>query len=137
MADVGRPPLFTFEEDCQKMIDRYFSENKTKPTITGLALYMGFASRQSFYDYEKSGEFSYTIKRARLRIENKYEEALHGTSPTGAIFALKNFGWTDKQEIEQKTTLKDERIDLEQLTEDELRVLAEIQRKSRTGQTEV
>jgi hypothetical protein len=97
----GRPPLFTFEKDCQKMIDAYFNENKSKPTITGLALYMGFASRQSFYDYEKSGEFSYIIKRARLRIENKYEEALHGTSPTGAIFALKNFGWKDKQEVEQ------------------------------------
>ena len=30
----------------------------------------------------------------------EYEKALHGRSPTGAIFALKNFGWTDKQDVE-------------------------------------
>lgn len=72
-------------------------------TITGLALYIGFESRQSFYDYEKNGEFSYCIKRARLRIETEYEKRLQGNNPAGAIFALKNFGWSDKQEIDQKT----------------------------------
>ena len=30
----------------------------------------------------------------------EYEKALHGRSPTGAIFALKNFGWTDKQDVD-------------------------------------
>ena len=30
----------------------------------------------------------------------EYEKALQGRSPTGAIFALKNFGWTDKQDVE-------------------------------------
>lgn len=70
------------------------------PAITGLALYLGFESRQSIYDYEKTGRFSYAIKRARLRVENGYEQALLSKASTGAIFALKNFGWTDKQEIE-------------------------------------
>ena len=35
-----------------------------------------------------------------LRIEQSYEEALHGNCPAGSIFALKNRGWRDKQDIE-------------------------------------
>jgi len=33
-------------------------------------------------------------------IENEYEKLLISNNTTGAIFALKNFGWTDKQEHE-------------------------------------
>jgi hypothetical protein len=56
------------------------------------------------YDYEKREEFSYTIKRARVFIENEYEFRLNSGNPTGAIFALKNLGWDDKtqQEISGK-----------------------------------
>lgn len=75
------------------------------PTITGLCLFLGFESRQSFYDYQERTEFSYTVKRARLKIETEYEKSLHRQSPTGAIFALKNMGWSDKTEIDQKTEL--------------------------------
>lgn len=89
-------------EEMQEMVESYFETVKAKkepPTITGLALYLGFASRQSFYDYERKDEFAYTIKRARSRIEECYEQALHSRNPIGAIFALKNFGWTDKTEV--------------------------------------
>ena len=73
------------------------------PTITGLALYCGFSDRVSFYDYEKREEFSYTIKKARATMEQHYEELIQGSTPTGAIFALKNFGWIDTQKIEGLT----------------------------------
>ena len=63
-------------------------------------MFLGFCDRRSFYDYEQNEGFSYTVKKARLRIEAEYENALHYQSPTGAIFALKNFGWKDKQDIE-------------------------------------
>jgi len=111
----GRPPLFKTPESLQEMVVDYFDNLPTRkltvggvtldlptPTITGLALHLGFESRQSFYDYEnrENTEYSYIIKRARLFIEHEYEKCLHGTSPTGAIFALKNFGWKDKQETE-------------------------------------
>lgn len=89
-------------EEMEERVDAYFDFVKAKKepaTITGLALYLGFASRQSFYDYEQKPEFSYTIKRARSRIEEGYEKALHSRNPIGAIFALKNFGWTDKTEV--------------------------------------
>ena len=80
-----------------------------KPTITGLALALGFESRQSMYDYEKKEAFSYTIKRARLEIENSYEQDIRNPdlTPTGSIFALKNFGWSDKQEVINKTIDED------------------------------
>lgn len=92
--------LFDTPEEMQNVIDAYFA-SEGKKTISGLAYHLGFESRQSFYDYENREDYSYTIKRARLRIEMTYEQALQGNSCTGAIFALKNLGWKDKSEVEQ------------------------------------
>jgi hypothetical protein len=94
----GRPRLFKTPEEMQVAIDNYF-ESGEPIGISRLAYALGFESRQSLYDYEKSEQFSYTIKRAKLRVEMYYEDGLNGTSPTGSIFALKNMGWSDKQEI--------------------------------------
>lgn len=69
-------------------------------TITGIAHFLGFESRQSFYEYEKKPEFTYIIKRARLFIERFYEEQLQVGNTVGAIFALKNMGWTDNRGVE-------------------------------------
>lgn len=100
----GRPPHFETPEELEELVQDYFDDPEIlKKTITGLALYLGFCSRQSFYDYEKRPRFSYNIKKARLRIEEKYEEKLDSGSSTGAIFALKQFGWKDKSEVEQKS----------------------------------
>jgi len=100
MAQVGRPPMFESAEQLQNAITAYFETTPDRITISGLAYHLGFESRQSFYDYEVKPEFSYTIKRARLFIENEYEKLLIDGNTTGAIFALKNFGWTDKQEVD-------------------------------------
>ena len=119
----GVEPMFKNPEEIADSIKDYF-ENGVKrktvivgkgefkreveievPTITGLCFHLGFASRQSFYDYEKKDNFSYIIKRARLFIEKEYEEMLQ-INPTAAIFALKNMGWTDKQEIDMNANVK-------------------------------
>lgn len=118
---AGRPSMFESAEEVEALVQEYFEKGvKMKtvilgppnarysievpvPTITGLCLYLGFESRQSFYEYEQKPEFTYTIKKARLLIETEYEELLQAGNTTGAIFALKNFGWTDRQEIDQKT----------------------------------
>lgn len=102
---AGRPRIYESADALEEAIMVYLNENKTKLTITGLALHLGFESRQSLYDYEKDGEFSYTIKKARLTIETFYEENLLTKNATGAIFALKNFGWKDKQELEHSGEL--------------------------------
>ena len=67
-------------------------------TITGLALFIGFNSRDEFNDYEENGEFAVILKRGHLCIEAIYEKKLHQQSPTGAIFALKSMGWNEKAE---------------------------------------
>ena len=64
-------------------------------TITGLALFLGFCSRQSLYDMqERSEEFSYVVVRARCRVESSYEKRLDNRDKVnGATFALGNMGW--------------------------------------------
>jgi hypothetical protein len=95
----GRPPLFDSPEQLEKAVNEFIAITPKKElTITGLAMYLGFESRQSFYDYEVKPEFTYIIKKARLAVENGYELSLRSQSVTGAIFALKNMGWKDKTE---------------------------------------
>ena len=123
---VGRPLKYKTAEEMQSGIDEYFELCQPKyatdaegnvlkdnrgnpiielnpPTLSGLSLHLGFADRQSMYDYQnRNDEFSCTIKRARTRCEQWVEtNGLAGnTPPAMAIFALKNYGWSDKQEIE-------------------------------------
>jgi hypothetical protein len=96
----GRPAHYDTPEELRDSTLAFFDhciEHNIKATITGLALYLGFSSRSSFDDYEeRSEEFSYIIKRAKLAVENSYE--LSGQ--TIDIFALKNMGWKDKSELE-------------------------------------
>ncbi len=114
-------PFYKTSEELSEAVDDYFKNGVPEkdvmmgrdmvkipvPTITGLALHLGFCSRQSFYDYEKRPEHSYTIKRARTFIESHYEELLQVGNTTGAIFALKNMGWIDKVNNDHTTNGKD------------------------------
>lgn len=98
------------DKELKKAIEEYFknvNDLDENPTITGLAYHLGFESRQSFYHYEQYEDHLYTMKRARLKIESLYENRLFGTTPTGAIFALKNLGWDDKQQIDNTHSSKD------------------------------
>lgn len=84
------------------MVDLYVAAcaaDKEPLTVTGLAIFLGFASRQSIYAYADNADFSYSVKRALLFVENGYERGLRTGAPTGPIFALKNMGWSDKQEF--------------------------------------
>jgi hypothetical protein len=86
-------------EQFADLSKQYFEDCKATDeplTITGLALALGFASKQSIYDYSKDPEFQYVVGRAKMMVENGYEIKLsRDGSPTGAIFALKSFGWKD------------------------------------------
>ena len=76
---AGRPATFDNPDTLQDEIDRYFEEGVTikkviigkapnnytidveVPTITGLCHFLGFESRQSFYDLQKKpNHFSYS-----------------------------------------------------------------------------
>lgn len=69
-------------------------------TITGLALFLGFISLQSFEDCARKGKFSQMLKRGCLRVEAEYEKRLHQHSTSGAIFFLKNWGWNDSKTVD-------------------------------------
>lgn len=100
MNKVGRPLKFKTEEDLSKQIDNYFEvTSKDEWTITGLALALD-TSRKVLCEYSEKDEYSNTIKRAKLLVENGYEIDLKKHGRTGTIFALKNFDWKDKTETD-------------------------------------
>ena len=90
--------IFDTPEEMAKLVDDYIGRTDIL-TMTGLALALGFSTRASIYDYERMPEYSYTIKRAKMIVEQSYELTLRTQYSSGSIFALKNMGWTDKQEI--------------------------------------
>jgi hypothetical protein len=124
---VGRPLMYKTAEEMQKVIDAYFDECKgrmltddegvvckdkyglpiivdARPlTITGLALALGFNSRQALLNYQEKDEFHDTILRAKAKVEQYAEERLFDKDgANGAKFSLANNfnGWKEKKEIE-------------------------------------
>ena len=98
----GRPRVIKSPKDMDNLVESYREAclNGKKPvTLTGLIRHMGLSSRQSLDEYAKYAGFSDSVKSAKLVVEEAYEDRLHTQSPAGAIFALKNMGWTDRQEI--------------------------------------
>jgi len=73
------------------------------PTVTGLALHLGFCDKSTLYDYRDKPEFTHSIKRGLSMVEKYHEiQIAEGDKCTGNIFALKNMGWSDKQEIKSE-----------------------------------
>ena len=100
MAKVGRPPMYKTPGEMQKKIDSYFAQHPDKPTVSGLALHLGFSDKSSLYQYAEKDEFLHSVKAAISRIEVKHEENIYTTGAAGSIFWLKNRGWTDQQQIQ-------------------------------------
>jgi hypothetical protein len=98
MNKGGRPPKYKTAKGMQKVIDWYF-EHTDKPTVSGLSLALGFNDVRRIFDYEERDEFTQTVKKARARIMQWYEEHLGESHAAGSIFALKNFGWRDTKDI--------------------------------------
>ncbi len=140
----GRPPQYKSVVEMQVMIDKYFEECKghtvedkegnvltdkngipilidVKPlTITGLALALGFNSRQALLNYEGKAEFNDTIRKAKAKVEEYAEARLFDRDGSnGAKFALANNfkGWAEKQTIE--ADVKNEVTISVELVEDE------------------
>lgn len=119
--------MYKTKAEIQKKIDAYFEECKgellcdaegnpmtdkngnpirigCRPlTITGLALALGFNSRQALLNYQCKEEFHDTIMRAKSKVEQYAEERLFDKDgANGAKFSLANNfeGWREKQQIE-------------------------------------
>lgn len=102
---AGRPRKIKSPEEFNLLVDLHVANciGKDEPlTITGLCLALGFVSREGFYHYGREyPEFSDSVKRSRLIVEHSYEISLKRGVGNAAsiIFALKNMGWSDRQEI--------------------------------------
>lgn len=106
MNKGGRPPVYEDPELMAQRIADYIQwedDNKGKDakgvgkglyTLSGCALFLGFSSRQSMWDYEqRSEQFSYVIERFKLFMTHWNEQKLYwGGTFSGAQFWLKNYG---------------------------------------------
>lgn len=126
---VGRPPKYKSKEEIEEKIDAYFKQcegevlkdnngntvfnkfgnpviiNQHPPTVTGLALALGFSTRLSLLNYQGKKEFMNTITRAKARVEAYAEERLFDRDgSSGAQFSLRNNfkGWTEKTELDEE-----------------------------------
>ena len=113
-------PMYTSVEEIESKIEQYFEDCKGypltdnegnqifnkfglpvfidvhPPTVTGLALALGFTSRQALLNYQAKLEFVDTITRAKARVEQYAEERLFDRDGSnGAQFSLRNNfkGW--------------------------------------------
>lgn len=104
---VGRPKIYSDPEELHRNVLEFIETIKAsqetdkpiKPTVTKFALFLGFSSKDTLYQYSKQPEFSDSIKAGLTFIENAHEERLFESGSGGSIFALKNMGWKDNQEI--------------------------------------
>lgn len=112
----GRPPRFeTVEELAQKIADYLDWEDEQKGkegkgiyTLTGCALFLGFASKSSMDDQAKrSIEFSNTINRFKSFMVHWNEQKLYwGGTYMGSQFWLRNHGgYSDESTQHLKQTI--------------------------------
>ena len=123
MGYGGRPPKYKTAEEMQAAIDAYFESCKGEPiiggdgqpimdkygnvilihakppTVTGLALALGFTTRLSLLNYQGKREFVNTVTRAKSRIEEYAEGRLFDRDgQRGAEFSLRcNFRWSAEE----------------------------------------
>lgn len=76
----------------------------TAPSFSGLALAIGISS-STLRRYQQRDEYSDIVLTARGIVECFYEEGLNNrNTATGAIFALKQLGWSDNIDLNLTTT---------------------------------
>ena len=99
---MGQIKKYKTGQELSEAIDKYFDTVPVnEQTRAGLFVFLGI-TKPTWYSYEKQEEFREVIEFATLRLESKYELQLNEKSRPGDIFALKQYGWTDKQEVENK-----------------------------------
>lgn len=125
---IGKPRDKTPEE-LQALVDAYFQSCRGSPlydqegnpaldkqglpimvgacppTVSGLALALGFLGRRELLCYRGKKKYRETVERARLRVEEYCESQLFDKDRRqGAEFALRsNFHWGQEEDDKKKT----------------------------------
>ena len=134
----GRPPKYKSKKEIERLIEDYFEECKGEPfldergkpltdkgriiwrvypkppTVTGLALALGFTTRQALLNYQGKNEFVDTITRAKTVIEEYAERRLFDREGVqGAKFSLiNNFkGWSENPKGDEEMEKILEKLD--------------------------
>lgn len=95
------------KEGLKKAIDAYFKMNKKDPnqnTPAGLLLHLKI-NKNMWNLYRGHPKLARICEDAMLKLEHFATVRLHEKGRSSEIFALKNFGWSDKTEVETKETL--------------------------------
>lgn len=133
----GRPLKYKTKEELQTAIDKYFKDcdgemlkdddgqtvfdkfgqpifiHVKPPTVTGLALALGFSTRLSLLQYQGRKEFMNTITRAKSYIEAYAEGRLFDRDGVnGAKFSLSNNfkGWSERPDSQSEMDTEDDPI---------------------------
>lgn len=140
----GRPPIYektaegiarlesdiaAYFDKCDNRIEDIVTKdgvqlqvkNPEPYTVAGLAVHLGM-TRKCLLDYEKREGFSYTIKRAKTKIEAQVaRRSMETPYSTGCIFNLKtNFDYIEAKDKTPDTHLH---MDYEKLTKDQQEAL--------------
>ena len=122
MAGKGNPRRWRTAKALQAAVDAYFDECSEKgrvPSVTGLALALGFMSRHALYRYtdreneNNSDEYVTIITRAKMQIEEEnIQLAYNRDASPGARFILQNgFNYSDKHEVTSRNEIRVELSD--------------------------
>ena len=123
MAGKGNPRRWRSAKALQAAVDAYFeecSETGRVPSVAGLALALGFMSRQALARYtdrmheENNDDYVVIVTSAKTRIEEvNIQLAYNKEASAGARFMLQNgFNYSEKQEIGlNSNTIKVELVD--------------------------
>ena len=135
---MARKPRYESVEQLEEKIEAYFESCKGEilrdedghivfnqkdgtpvwvgrkpPTIPGLALALGFSSKQSLYNYKARKEFMDSISRAQTRVEQYTAERLFDRdSQRGAQFALE-YAFRYRRDAEGEKKDESQRITME------------------------
>lgn len=100
---MARPAYWTEPEQLQKRIDEYYQDCRQRGvalTFAGLAAFLE-VDRKTIYNYGQKDAFFPTIKKAKQKIEASWEEhSFTKDANASSIFVMKNYGYTDRQEID-------------------------------------
>lgn len=101
-AKYPHPDDFDDNEEVEKCLKAI--QSGRMPTINGLALFMGFSSINSLYDYKEKKGFTKVLEQIRTKIASYYELSITSKFGQNAFNWLKSVQsdiWQDKQQQSQ------------------------------------